>query len=336
MLSLDGVNYGNIFCAPGAQGFFGEGYPYHKLFKFAGMHWGNPLAQPGDPNHVGFVSKTIVYPPRAGNMPMRSDRLTPRELLPKSVIVKFRSGHVLNAVGLTGPGAEWAIAQGRWQARTKPFMISFMSVAGSPEERLAETKLFADLIRTQLTAFRAPFAIQANRACPNSGHLPDDFYPETTEMLDILGEIGVPIVVNYNPTVPTEVMVETTAHDACSALWIANTIPWGDERIDWEKIFGTTKSPIEARKLPVGGGGGLSGPECLPLTIDRVKAARAAGITKPIVAGNGIQDSYDVQMVRAAGADAVAIGTVAMVRPWRMTRIIRTANTWDDWDWLSS
>ncbi|MBP9827444.1 hypothetical protein KBC99_03130, partial [Candidatus Saccharibacteria bacterium] len=318
MLTLDGIDYGNIFCAPGALGFFGEGYPYHKFFRYAGMNWGSRLAQPGEPHHVGFVSKTITMPPRAGNMPMRSDRLTPRELLPKSVIVKFRSGHVLNAVGLTGPGTEWALAQGRWQARTGPFMISFMSVADTPEERLEETRHFAKLIKAQKASFKAPFAIQTNRACPNSGHLPDDFYPETTEMLDILGEIGVPIVVNYNPTVPTEVMVETVAHDACSALWIANTIPWGDERIDWQEIFGTTESPIAARNLPVPGGGGLSGPACLPMTVQCVINARRVGITKPIVAGNGIQCSGDARFVRTSGANAVAIGTVAMVRPWRM------------------
>ncbi|MCC7543852.1 hypothetical protein IT415_04125 [bacterium] len=34
-------------------------------------------------------------------------------------------------------------------------------------------------------------------------------------------------------------------------------------------------------------------------------------------------------------ADAVAIGTVAMVRPWRMRSIIEAANEWDDWDWIS-
>ncbi len=331
MLTLNGVDYGNVFCAPGARGFFGEGYPYHKVFRLLGMNWGGDM--PGTPFHCGFVSKTITLPPRTGNMPMRRDRLTPRELMPKSIVIKPLSGHVLNAVGLTGPGAEWAITQGRWQARTEPFMISFMSVARTPDQRLAETKQFSDLIKTQLMSFRAPFAIQANRACPNSGHLPDDFYPETTQMLDILGDIGVPVVVNYNPTVPVEVMTETAAHNACSALWIANTIPWGDERIDWQGIFGTTESPIESRKLPVGGGGGLSGPACFPHTVERVLEARSHGITKPIVAGNGIQHSSDVRVLFDAGADAIAIGTVAMVRPWRMRAIIEAANGSADWDW---
>lgn len=317
MLTLRGTDYGNIFCAPGALGFFGEGYPYHDVAKALGMTW----------HDTGFVSKTIVYPPREGNMPFRADKLTPKErLIPRSVVLKPLSGHVLNAIGLSGPGAKWAFGTGRWQARTDPFMISFMSVAATPDERLAETKLFVDLFKTYLTTFRAQVAVQANRACPNSGHLPEDFYEETNTMLDLLAELGIPVVVNYNPTVPGEVMVATAKHSACDALWIANTIPWGDPRIDWKAIFDDVESPLAKRDLPVPGGGGLSGPACLPHTIERVLEARKLGVTKPIVAGNGIQSARDVRRVRNAGADAIAIGTVGMVRPWRMRSIIAEAN----------
>lgn len=319
MLTLRGTHYGSTFCAPGALGFFGEGYPYHRVAKMLGMTW----------HDTGFVSKTIVYPPRTGNMPFKGDKLTPSErLIPRSIVLKPWSGHVLNAIGLSGPGAEWAFGTGRWQVRTEPFMISFMSVASTPDERLAETKLFVDLMKTYLTSFRAKVAVQANRACPNTGHPPEEFYEETTAMLDLLAELGIPIVVNYNPTVPGEVMQRTAAHDACDALWIANTIPWGDPRIDWQAIFGTTESPIANRKLPVPGGGGLSGPVCLPHTIERVLEARRLGVGVPIVAGNGIQSARDVRRVRDAGADAVAIGTVAMVRPWRMRSIITEANSY--------
>ena len=334
MLTLNGVKYGNIFCAPGAQGFFGEGYPYHRYFRHLGLNWGD--AAVGSPMHCGFVSKTITLNERAGNMPMRSDRLTPRELIPRSIVVKPFSGHVLNAVGLTGPGIDWALESGRWQSRTAPFMISFMPVAGSPDERLAETKQFVERLKAALARFSTPVALQFNRACPNTGHPPSEFYSETEAHLDILAELGIPIVINYNPTVPVKVMQTTTKHEACTGLWIANTIPWDDPRINWQHIFGTTKSPLEARGLPIGGAGGLSGPACFPHTVERVLEARAHGITKPIVAGNGIQHPSDVRVLFNAGADAVAIGTIAMVRPWRMTRIIRAANTWDDCDWTSA
>jgi len=182
MLTLNGVKYGNIFCAPGAQGFFGEGYPYHRYFRHLGLNWGD--AAVGSPMHCGFVSKTITLNERAGNMPMRSDRLTPRELIPRSIVVKPFSGHVLNAVGLTGPGIDWALESGRWQSRTAPFMISFMPVAGSPDERLAETKQFVERLKAALARFSTPVALQFNRACPNTGHPPSEFYSETEAHLD--------------------------------------------------------------------------------------------------------------------------------------------------------
>lgn len=313
MLILRGTNYGSVFCAPGALGFFGEGYPYHRMAKLLGMTW----------QDTGFVSKTIVYPPRPGNMLFRTDKLTPKErLIPRSIVVKPLSGHVLNAVGLSGPGAEWAFNTGRWQARTDAFMISFMSVAPTADERLAETKQFVELFARHLPEFKGKVAVQANRACPNTGHPPEDFYEETSEMLNLLGGLGIPVVVNYNPTVPGEVMKATADHEACDGLWFANTIPWGDPRINWQSIFGSSESPLAKRNLPVSGGGGLSGPACLPFAIERVLEARRLGITKPIVAGNGIQKPSDVQLVRKAGADAIAIGTVGMVRPWRMRSIV--------------
>lgn len=320
MLTLRGTDYGSIFCAPGARGFFGEGYLYHKWFRLLGLTWSG----------TGFVSKTIVWLPRHGNMPLREDGVTPKErLVPRCMVVKPRSGHVLNAVGLSGRGAYWAFETERWQNRTDAFMISFMSVAGSSDERLAETKLFVDLLGRKLRFFKGKVAVQANRACPNTGHAPDGYYAETAEMLDILGSLDIPVVVNFNPTVPAEIMKATADHELCDGLWIGNTIPWGDPRIDWQAIFGSTESPLAKRQLPVPGGGGLSGPACLPHTIERVLEARRIGITKPIVAGNGIQRASDVVRVRRAGADAVAIGVVAMVRPWRMRSIIKAAQAAD-------
>ncbi|HSH31044.1 MAG TPA: hypothetical protein VK963_00020, partial [Candidatus Saccharimonadales bacterium] len=128
---------------------------------------------------------------------------------------------------------------------------------------------------------------------------------------------------NFNPTVPTNVMVQTAAHPACDGLWIANTIPWGTAGIDWTGLFGSHQSPLAKYGF---GNGGLSGPACLAFTINRVVSARDAGIAKPIVAGNGIQSADDVRRVRQAGADAVALGVIGIVRPWRMRSTIQAGN----------
>lgn len=316
MLTLNGVNYGNIFCASGARGFFGEGYPFHRVMEHLGMTW----------EGTGFVSKTILVKERRGNMPMRADRLTPKErFIPRSVIVKPFSGHVLNAISLTGPGVKWALEQNEWQEMTDPFMISFMSIADTYEDRTDEAWEFVSRMGKYLDSFEAPFAIQFNCACPNTGHLPTDFYAGVYGMLDILTSLSAPIVVNLNSVVPGEVMLGIANHPACAALWIGNTIPWGDPRINWLELFGTEESPLSKRPLPYSTPGGLSGPACLPHTIERVLEARKLGVNIPIVAGNGIQHPSDVKVLRDAGADAVFIGTVGMMRPWRMKRIIRAA-----------
>jgi dihydroorotate dehydrogenase len=317
MLVLGGQPFGQVFCASGARGFFGEGYPYHRYWRWLGMDWSG----------TGFVSKTITTHPRSGNLPLHSDGVTPQErLIPRAMIVKPRTGHILNAIGLSNAGVDWALNSGTWQQRTDHFMISYMSTAPTTEERLAETGYFVHKLAGALPQFRGHVAVQANRACPNTGHLPEEFFCETTATLDILGDLGVPIVVNFNSVVPRSVLVATAAHPTCAALWIGNTIPWGDPHIKWRALFGQDISPLERRKLPVPGGGGLSGPACMPLTAERVRQARRAGITKPIVAGNGIQHPRDVRLLARAGADAIFIGSVAIVRPWRMSRIIQTAH----------
>lgn len=85
---------GRVFCAPGARGFYGEGYPFHRTSRRFGMTW----------DRTGFAAKTTTVEKRAGNLPLKDDGVTPRELIPRCIVVKWLSGHVLNAVGLSGPG----------------------------------------------------------------------------------------------------------------------------------------------------------------------------------------------------------------------------------------
>lgn len=314
MVNLRGIEFGNLFCAPGALGFNGEGYGYHSFARKLGMNW----------NGFTFVAKTVTANPNLGNMPLGPD-FRPRELMPRSVIVKWRTGHVLNAAGLSNPGARAMVP--RWAERARhrprsPFMISFMAIGESREERRRETQIFRGLIGQQQIWLGGVVGIQANFACPNTGHLPESLYEEIDETLSILGNMNrIPLVANFSPVTPLEVLVRTAAHPQCDALWIANTIPWGDPHIDWKELFGTTTSPLAAHGF---GPGGLSGPACLPVTVERVAMARKAGIKKPIIAGNGIRSRLDVLELYHVGADAFAVGSVAMTRPWQM-RPIREA-----------
>lgn len=194
---------------------------------------------------------------------------------------------------------------------------------------MEETREFVALFSRHHLPFRASVALQLDFGCSNV----DLNYDEIGEALDITGELTdryrVPVFVNFNVVADLKVMIKTANQDYCVGLWIANTIPWGYPRIDWKAIFGTDESPMISRGLD--SPGGLPGPECLPFAELRVKQMRAASIIKLIVVGNGIQKPQDVIRLRDAGADAVAVGSVALVRPWRLRAIIKAAHHPHDW-----
>ena len=113
------------------------------------------------------------------------------------------------------------------------------------------------------------------------------------------------------------------AHPGCDAIIMSNTIPWGQlpDRIDWKGLFGTDVSPVAKY-----GGGGLSGKPLLPIVTDWIRGARVKGVVKPIVAGGGILSKADADRMLDAGADAVELGSVAFLRPWRVQGIINHVN----------
>ena len=74
------------------------------------------------------------------------------------------------------------------------------------------------------------------------------------------------------------------------------------------------------------GGGGLSGKPLLPIVAEWVASAKKAGITKPIIAGGGILSPNDVNVLKDAGASSVSVSSAAILRGWRVNKIIRRAN----------
>ena len=321
-LGKEQVAFGPIFCAVGARGFFGEGYPFHEYWRCAGMTW----------EGTGFAGKTLTLEPRRGkkfgeqgNMSLRSNGLTPEELFPRSIWTNFgNGGEMINAVGLSNFGARFYLGKGRYWKIKKPFFLSVMLVSEDSNERLDELIQFCRLLERYLP-FNAPVALQINFGCPNSGHNLSRFYAEICTLIETAKSLlGIPIVANTNALMPTPILVE--AARIADALWIGNTIPFGDKEagrhIDWSR-FGKV-SPIRKRGIPADGG--LSSPSCLSLTLEKVRALRDSGITIPIVGGNGIRTIEDLDMLYQTGCDAVFVGSLGVVRPWRMPGIIRAAH----------
>ncbi len=314
-MKLRGIDFGSIFLASGTLNFFGQGWPYHRLFK---------LLFPGlfDFRGATFISKTTTLGPRLGNLSLGFD-LEPTEWFPRCIRVYPWSGMVLNSVGLSGPGANFLLRENRWQKLKEPFLISFMPTGAISRTRLEETKIFIDLLATHLPEFQAPIGLQLNLSCPNTGHNTTELVTEALLLLEIAARLGRPLDLKINALVKVELVKEIADSKLCDVITCSNTIPWGEltEEIDWVRLFGSTQSPLVDF-----GGGGLSGRPLLPIVTDRIRRFRDAGIAIKLKAGGGILEKGDVLKMKQAGADAVEIGSVAILRPWRVGPIIRLAN----------
>ncbi len=303
-MKLRGIEFGNILGASGVQGFFGEGYWFHKMMRPLGLNF----------DDVTFVSKTATLPSREGNMPLKAD-YTPKELFPECVKIYLRRGIVVNAVGLSNPGIEPLLNTGMWQRRTCPFFISITSLADTPKKRLEEFREIIYTIGARKDEFSAPFGLQVNLSCPNTEHNPRELINESEKVLNIAGELGVPVVPKYSiASAPMPAIFELNSHPECDALCISNAIPFS--------TFSDTPSPLEKFN-----GGGVSGSALSSMVCDRIFELRKMGFTKPINGGGGILHSSDVKKYYDAGASSVFIGSVVLLRPWRIKAIKETANT---------
>ncbi len=310
MMELRGIEFGRVWAASGVQGFFGEGYWFHPLLQRLGLTF----------EHITFVAKSATLMPRRGNLPLRHD-FTPQEKFPKCIIVKPLAGVVLNAVGLSNPGAEALFDDGRWQRRTQPFFISFAPAAKTFGERMRELLNFVGLFGWHLSHFKAPVGLQLNYSCPNAGSRRDveELITEIHEGLEIASALRIPLVPKLAVTFPVEAALRIAEHVSCDALCVSNAIPWRElpESINWKELFGTGVSPLEEF-----GGGGLSGRPLLHIVTDWVRRARHAGLTKPLNGCGGILSRRDAEQMFEAGADSISLGSVVLLRPWKVRRIV--------------
>jgi len=311
------IDFGPVWNGSGARGFFGEGYWYHLWFKI--LFWWWPWL-----DRCTIVAKTTTLHQHAGNMPLREDGITPRELKPRSIWISLKSfwrGYALNAAGLSGPGVRFLLNQGKWQKRTKPFLISFMSIAKTKEERLAELRQFVQILASYLPQFHAPVGLQLNFSCPSVGLNPQELIAEVEEALTIAASLNIPLVPKFNILIPVALAKAISEHPFCDAICVSNTIPW--EQIPpntRRRLFGQRQSPLANM-----GGGGLSGRPLLPWVVSWVARAREIGITIPINAGGGILGPKNAATLFAAGANSISIASVFFLRPWQVARIIKAA-----------
>jgi dihydroorotate dehydrogenase len=318
-----------IWDMSGVRGFFGEGYAFHRIYK---RLFGRLFTFDG----VMFVAKTTTLLPNKGNMPMKEDGITPTELKPTCIAIgpwQFILGIMMNAVGLSGPGVVALLDKNRWQEMAESFMISFMSIAKGRDDEttaklhLEEFETFVSSLKARLSQFAAKFLIQINISCMNVDHGSD---AEAVVLKEVFGYMdlvarylpGVRCIIKVNTLMQPETAVTFSRHPQCAGVCVSNALPWSaltrSERW-WYfplSIF-TGKSPL-ARF----GGGAFSGGPLLAEVERWIRDARRAGFNKHINAGGGIRCRNDVNRLVYAGADSISIGSVALLRPWRLRSII--------------
>jgi len=240
------------------------------------------LTAPGTARQLdGYVTKTVTPLPRQGNPPPR--------------IAETEAG-MLNSIGLANPGRE------RFLAEVLPRLLEigvpvWVSVGGFSAGEYAETC-------ARLDGRPGVAAVELNLSCPN--------------VEEAAGTAaGIVTACRAVTTLPL--------YAKLSAAWDVGEVARAVQAAgaDGLSLVNTLRGlALDDRLRPVLGtaGGGYSGPALKPVALAAVYAAyRATGL--PIVGMGGVTSGRDALELIAAGASAVALGTVLFADPDAPARV---------------
>lgn len=328
-MKLKNINFGYVLGQSGIQGFFGEGdeYPHHKIltvlfglfgFSFKGMT---------------FVAKTTsleprIYPEKSQTALVDGYKL--KKWFPKSIWFSLGSiiqGYVLNAMGIPSPGTIFLISLNKWQKRTEPFQISFMPMEVTLQGKIAEVKQFCEWMLYHLPPIKHAYGVQMNVSCPNTGHAQTEALEEWIALAKVFKILmpDTPLIFKLDLTISPQVVSQLQKH--CDAICMGNTLAFGKlpEQVQWKKLF-KKGSPL-TRIFGESFQGGLSGMPLFPVLINWLQEMEHIDPTVVIIAGGGIMTKDDITTLSEFKCvKAVALGSVAIVRPWRLKGLIEYGN----------
>jgi dihydroorotate dehydrogenase (NAD+) catalytic subunit len=230
-----------------------------------------------------FVTKTVTPLPRDGNEPVR--------------IAETDVG-MLNTIGLANPGIDAFVAS-TLPALAELGVPIWVSVGGFAAADYADSC-------ARLDGRPEVAAIELNVSCPNVA-APHDSAAEIVAAAR--GATSKRLFAKLSPAVPDLVAVARAAAAAgADGLSLVNT------------IRGAALDPRTLRPVLSTGTGGLSGPALKPVALAAVLAC-AAAVDLPIVGMGGVATGRDALELIAAGASAVALGTVLFADPDAPSRI---------------
>jgi dihydroorotate dehydrogenase len=134
------------------------------------------------------------------------------------------------------------------------------------KQDLRKLVFFVETFKIYLSSFKGKVALQVNFSCPNVGHDQIGLLKEVAEILNILSRLNIPLVPKFNVLLSADSMSTIMKHEACDAICISNTLPFGErpDMVDWKRFF-PNGSPLAKHKY---GNGGLSGKPLFPLLME--------------------------------------------------------------------
>ena len=246
----------------------------------------------------------------AGAVTSKSCSLEPRVGHPNPVAVEW-GGAVINAVGLTNPGADEELNLLREaKALLEPLGIPLIaSIFASSVEQFGQV--------AAIISQAEPNLIEVNISCPNVG---DEFgtpfagSPESAAAVTeiVKNSTRIPIIVKLAPNVPSIARIASAVVKAgADAITAINTVPG-------MIIDAQAGKPVLSNRM-----GGISGWIIKPIALRCVAEIRQA-VDVPIIGTGGITSGVDAAEMLMAGATAVGIGTAVWLRGPEVFDLINT------------